>query len=223
MARQATQAKYRDRSYLTQGHQLQARSKGAHKNVAMALLAMRGEMQPEVAGADEQQRKMSSQRKEEVVHAPNERLALRGTRVCCCPDSSTSSQSIRLPCVTCSILQAAILFAQLDQVKQNVSSLRDMIESRGTGQEYVDTLRSTMDTVENEIYVVRQVKFPGRRSQWLAASQDCFSSFDHPSALSRQSDFVHKKAKPSMLPLTHDEFCGHCRVGATCCPRGALF
>jgi hypothetical protein len=53
--------------------------------------------------------------------------------------------------------QAAILFAQLDQVKQNVASLRDMIESRGTGQEYVDSLRNTMDTVENEIYVVRQV------------------------------------------------------------------
>lgn len=60
--------------------------------------------------------------------------------------------------MTCTFEQAAILFAQLDQVKQNVSSLRDMIESRGTGQEYVDTLRSTMDTVENEIYVVRQVR-----------------------------------------------------------------
>jgi hypothetical protein len=50
-----------------QGHQLQARSKGAHKNVAMALLAMRGEMQAEVADADDQQRKMSNQRKEEVL------------------------------------------------------------------------------------------------------------------------------------------------------------
>ncbi len=32
------------------------------------------------------------------------------------------------------VLQAAVLFAQLNQVKQNVASLRDMIESRGTGQ-----------------------------------------------------------------------------------------
>ena len=31
-------------------------------------------------------------------------------------------------------MQAAVLFAQLNQVKQNVASLRDMIESRGTGQ-----------------------------------------------------------------------------------------
>jgi len=33
----------------------------------MALLAMRGEMQAEVADADDQQRKMSNQRKEEVL------------------------------------------------------------------------------------------------------------------------------------------------------------
>eukprot|EP00802_Teleaulax_amphioxeia_P011061 Tamp_11091.p1 GENE.Tamp_11091~~Tamp_11091.p1 ORF type:complete len:511 (-),score=143.10 Tamp_11091:426-1760(-) len=52
--------------------------------------------------------------------------------------------------------EAAILFAQLKQVRENVSSLRELIESRGTGQEYVDSLRNTMDTVENDIFVVRQ-------------------------------------------------------------------
>jgi hypothetical protein len=36
-----------------QGHQLQVRSKGAHKNFAMAILAKRGEIQAEVADADE--------------------------------------------------------------------------------------------------------------------------------------------------------------------------
>ena len=109
------------------------------------------------------------------------------------------------------------MFAQLKQVRENVSSLRELIESRGTGQvcvarsltaafhaarhaathadpcmcislhayktcaltqrhppahrptpththmatplrtqEYVDSLRNTMDTVENDIFVVRQ-------------------------------------------------------------------
>ena len=50
-----------------QSHQLQARSKGAHKNAAMALLAMRGDMQSDVADAEEDQRKMSRQREEEVT------------------------------------------------------------------------------------------------------------------------------------------------------------
>jgi len=99
-----------------QGHQLAARSKTAHKNAGMSLLAMRPDLQQEVTEAEEQQRKMSEQRKEE----------------------------------------AAILLAQLNQVRENVSSLRELIESRGTGQGYVDKLRSTMDTAENEIFVVRQ-------------------------------------------------------------------
>eukprot|EP00277_Geminigera_cryophila_P009580 CAMPEP_0179406676 /NCGR_PEP_ID=MMETSP0799-20121207/1036_1 /TAXON_ID=46947 /ORGANISM="Geminigera cryophila, Strain CCMP2564" /LENGTH=462 /DNA_ID=CAMNT_0021177785 /DNA_START=72 /DNA_END=1461 /DNA_ORIENTATION=+ len=74
----------------------------------MALLAMRVELQGEVGEAEDQQRRLSAQRKAE------------------------------------------------EDVKSNIASLRDMIESRGTGQEYVDSLRNTMDTVENDIFSVRQ-------------------------------------------------------------------
>ena len=46
--------------------------------------------------------------------------------------------------------EAAVLFAQLQAVKENVASLRSLIESRGTGPEYVDSLRNTMDSVEKK-------------------------------------------------------------------------
>ena len=64
--------------------------------------------------------------------------------------------------------EAAVLFAQLQAVKENVASLRSLIESRGTGPEYVDSLRNTMDSVENEIYSVRQ----GHHMAFVALSSE---------------------------------------------------
>ena len=51
--------------------------------------------------------------------------------------------------------EGEILLNQLRRVKANVSGLRQMIESRGTGAEYVERLRNVMDDTENEVYVAR--------------------------------------------------------------------
>ncbi len=45
---------------------------------------------------------------------------------------------------------------QLRQVKSNVSNLRQLIESRGNGADYVEKLRRAMDAAENEVYRARE-------------------------------------------------------------------
>ncbi|EKX37378.1 hypothetical protein GUITHDRAFT_116491 [Guillardia theta CCMP2712] len=102
-------------AWTAHAHQLWTRSKAAHKHRDASLNNMRGELGKEVTEAEEHQRKLASQRKEE----------------------------------------AALLMGQLSQVRQNVDSLRSMIQARGRGPEYIERLRGTMDSIENEIYLVR--------------------------------------------------------------------
>jgi hypothetical protein len=52
--------------------------------------------------------------------------------------------------------ESEAVMRQLRQVKSNVSTLRQLIESRGTGADYVDKLRRAMDAAENEVYVARE-------------------------------------------------------------------
>ena len=52
--------------------------------------------------------------------------------------------------------ESEAVMKQLRQVKMNVSALRQIIESRGTGADYVDKLRRAMDAAENEVYVARE-------------------------------------------------------------------
>jgi hypothetical protein len=49
-----------------------------------------------------------------------------------------------------------VITKQLHQVKANVANLRRLIESRGSGAEYVERLRRAMDVAENEVYAARE-------------------------------------------------------------------
>lgn len=54
--------------------------------------------------------------------------------------------------------ESEAVMKQLRQVKSNVSALRQLIESRGAGADYVDKLRRAMDAAENEVYVAREAQ-----------------------------------------------------------------
>ncbi len=54
------------------------------------------------------------------------------------------------------IEESEAIMKQLRQVKSNVSNLRQLIESRGNGADYVEKLRRAMDAAENEVYKARE-------------------------------------------------------------------